>query len=30
MVFEVTAGQLKGSAIDEDGAVRDEFTKVVP
>jgi acid phosphatase type 7 len=30
MVFEVSAGQLKGSAIDEDGAVRDEFTKVVP
>lgn len=30
MLMEVGAGELKGTAIDPDGAVRDEFTKVVP
>jgi hypothetical protein len=30
MFFEVGAGELKGSAIDQDGVVRDTFTKVVP
>lgn len=30
VIFDVTAGQLAGTAIDDQGVVRDSFTKVVP